>query len=132
MATIELDGSLAEQLTALLVASKAVPGAGFETTEDVVRYAIDRLVRDYPPRVRFECRRTRDVKVPLSADDPEMSSGWSCVPVQPTIDEGWVVFDSSRDDKTDWVRAFPPKTELESRVRKGGMHLFTDANGSGE
>ena len=29
---------------------------------------------------------TRDVRVPLSDDDPEMETGWRCIPVPPTYD----------------------------------------------
>jgi hypothetical protein len=57
------------------------------------------------PSYRFlERRIVRDVKVPLSADDPEMDSGWCCVPVRPTADDGWFILDSSHDCKTVWGR----------------------------
>jgi hypothetical protein len=58
-----------------------------------------------PARHRFlERRITRDIKVPLSADDPGMLSGWHCVPIQPTADDGWFILDGSRDYKTVWGR----------------------------
>jgi hypothetical protein len=43
--------------------------------------------------------------VPLADDDPEMESGWRCIPVPPTDDGGWVIFDNSKDYKTGWIRA---------------------------
>jgi len=54
-------------------------------------------------RHRFlERRITRDVRVPLSEDDPEMESGWRCIPVPPTADDDWFILDSSHDRKTEW------------------------------
>ena len=52
---------------------------------------------------------TRDDVEPLSDDDPEMSSGWRCVPVPPTPDGGWVIWDDTPDRKTGWIRAFHPR-----------------------
>jgi len=52
----------------------------------------------------LERRITRDARVPLSADDPEMDCGWCCVPVPPTADDGWFILDSSHDRKTVWGR----------------------------
>ena len=58
-----------------------------------------------PPRHRIlERRRTRDAKVPRSADDPEMLNGWQMIPVRPTNDRAWFVVDSSSDKKTVWGR----------------------------
>jgi hypothetical protein len=38
-------------------------------------------------RLRYlERTETRDERVPLSADDPEMDTGWSCIPVPPSAD----------------------------------------------
>jgi hypothetical protein len=47
---------------------------------------------------------TRDEVVPLSDDDPQMECGWRCIPVPPTNDGGWVIFDDTRDYKTGWIR----------------------------
>jgi hypothetical protein len=47
---------------------------------------------------------TRDARVPISADDPEMDCGWKAIPLPPTIDDGWEIFDSSKDRKTGWRR----------------------------
>jgi len=56
-------------------------------------------------RHRFlERRITRDARVPLSDDDPEMENGWRCIPVPPTDDDCWFILDSSRDRKTEWGR----------------------------
>ena len=55
-------------------------------------------------RMIAEVRYTRDFRVPISADDPDMDCGWSCIPIPPTIDDGWKIFDSSKDYKTGWRR----------------------------
>jgi hypothetical protein len=47
---------------------------------------------------------TRDVKVPYSADDPEMEDGWRCIPIPPTADDDWFILDDSNDRKTEWGR----------------------------
>jgi hypothetical protein len=52
----------------------------------------------------IEKRYTRDAKVPRSADDSEMANGWCCIPIPPTLDEGWTIFDTSKDYKTGWLR----------------------------
>jgi hypothetical protein len=52
----------------------------------------------------LERRITVDVRVPLSADDPEMKNGWRCIPVPPTDDDHWFIIDNSRDYKTEWAR----------------------------
>jgi hypothetical protein len=52
----------------------------------------------------LERRTTRDAKIPLSADDPEMEHSWCCVPVPPTADPCWFILDSSHDRKTRWGR----------------------------
>jgi hypothetical protein len=52
--------------------------------------------------LRFEI--TRDVRVPLSADDPEMENGWRCIPIPPTDDPGWFIVDDTKDSKTVWAR----------------------------
>ena len=55
-------------------------------------------------RKLLEHRITRDSKVPLSADDPEMENGWPCIPIPPTDDPNWFILDSSSDKKTIWGR----------------------------
>jgi hypothetical protein len=57
-----------------------------------------------PSRRFLERRTTRDVKVPLSADDPTMEHSWCCVPIRPTDDPNWFIIDSSSDRKTVWGR----------------------------
>ena len=47
---------------------------------------------------------TADAIVPRSADDLEMRHGFTCVPVRPTADDDWVIFDSSKKRKTGWMR----------------------------
>jgi hypothetical protein len=56
------------------------------------------------PRYIIETRYTRDARVPISADDPDMDCGWRSIPIAPTIDDGWEIFDSSKDHKTGWHR----------------------------
>jgi hypothetical protein len=60
-----------------------------------------------PSRLRFlERRITRDARVPLSADDPEMENGFRAIAVPPTRDDDWFVLESSHNgkDKTVWGR----------------------------
>jgi hypothetical protein len=33
-----------------------------------------------------------------------MDCGWQSIPIRPTIDDGWNIFDSSKDYKTGWRR----------------------------
>jgi hypothetical protein len=47
---------------------------------------------------------TRDARIPLSDNDPNFDCGWQCIPVPPTIDEGWIIFDRSKDRRTGWRR----------------------------
>jgi len=56
------------------------------------------------PRLIVEHRYTRDARVPLSDDDPNFDCGWRCIPVPPTLDESWKIFDTSGDKKTGWRR----------------------------
>jgi hypothetical protein len=56
------------------------------------------------PLLVIERRYTRDACVPISDDDPEMLCGWQSIPVPPTFDDGWVIFDQSKDYKTGWRR----------------------------
>jgi hypothetical protein len=56
------------------------------------------------PHFVIEHVYTRDAKVPLIADDFEFDCGWQCIPLPPTLDEGWEIFDHSKDYKTGWCR----------------------------
>jgi len=47
---------------------------------------------------------TADAVIPRSADDPEMENGFRCIPIPPTADDDWVVFDSSKKRRTGWTR----------------------------
>ena len=47
---------------------------------------------------------TRDEKIPLVAGDYGFDYGWRCVPLPPALDEGWEIFDESKDHKTGWLR----------------------------
>jgi hypothetical protein len=44
---------------------------------------------------------TRNVNVPLSADDPDMENGWQSIPIPPTNNPAWIPIED-RDRKTVW------------------------------
>jgi hypothetical protein len=48
---------------------------------------------------------TRDAKVPIVADDWDMDYGWNTIPLPPTIDDVWLIWDDTGDRKTGWIRA---------------------------
>ena len=48
----------------------------------------------------LERAKTRDERVPLGDDDPDMNYGWRCIPVPPSDDPGWFIVDNSHDYKT--------------------------------
>jgi hypothetical protein len=56
------------------------------------------------PRLVIEHRYTRDFPVALSADDPDMDCGWRCIPMPPSEDDSWQIFDTSKDRRTGWRR----------------------------
>ena len=41
------------------------------------------------------------------AGDDEFVYGWQNVPMRPTPDEGWIIFDTSKDRRTGWMRVVP-------------------------
>lgn len=47
---------------------------------------------------------TRDIQVPLDANDPDFICGWRSIPVPPSLDGLWVIFDCSKDNATGWRR----------------------------
>jgi len=47
---------------------------------------------------------TADAIIPRSADDPNCENGFRCIPIRPTADDDWVIFDSSKKRKTGWLR----------------------------
>jgi hypothetical protein len=56
-------------------------------------------------KITVERRLTRDARVPLTDDDPEMENGWQCIEVPPNGELGWLIdksYDSDR--KTGWYR----------------------------
>jgi hypothetical protein len=55
-------------------------------------------------RYVIEHAYTRDARVPISADDLDMECGWRCIPIPPTDDPAWEIFDNSPDRKTGWRR----------------------------
>jgi hypothetical protein len=58
-----------------------------------------------PAHHRFlERCATRDIRIPLSADDPTMEAGWRCIPIPPTDDPDWFILDTSSDKRTVWGR----------------------------
>jgi len=66
---------------------------------------------------RIEEVYTRDVRVPIVSDDDAFCYGWKNVPQKPTSDDGWEIFDTSKDHKTGWTRAvfLGPLGELRRR-----------------
>jgi hypothetical protein len=51
-----------------------------------------------------ERKYTRDAQVPRSYEDFEMKWSFRCIPVPPSLDDGWVAIDFSKDYKTGWER----------------------------
>jgi len=51
-----------------------------------------------------ERRYTRDHRCPRVAGHDEWLCGFQCIPLRPTNDPSWVIFDTSRDKKTGWMR----------------------------
>jgi hypothetical protein len=66
----------------------------------------------------LERRYTRDAIIPRVAGDDEHMYGYRCIPLPPTNDGDWIVFDSSRKRTTGWQRV----RELEQ------LKLFPDAS----
>jgi hypothetical protein len=56
------------------------------------------------PQTRIERRYTRDARIPLVAGDDDWIYGFQCIPLPPSLDDGWVIFDTSKDYKTGWMR----------------------------
>jgi hypothetical protein len=56
------------------------------------------------PQITVETRYTRDWPTPISAEEYEMDCGWRSIPVPPTEDPAWEIFDTSRDRRTGWRR----------------------------
>jgi hypothetical protein len=64
----------------------------------------DRAMRAVMSLVIVEHVYTRDFPAPLAAKDYDMQNGWRSIPVPPTEDPGWRIFDRSKDRKTGWQR----------------------------
>jgi hypothetical protein len=56
------------------------------------------------PRLVIEHRYTRDAQVPLFEGDDDLDHGWRAVPIPPSLDDGWEIFDTRKDYKTGWRR----------------------------
>jgi hypothetical protein len=56
------------------------------------------------PRFVVERIYTRDAKVPLCVGDDDLMNGWQAIPIPPSLDEGWKIFDTRKDYKTGWRR----------------------------
>ena len=52
----------------------------------------------------IERRYTRDARIPLVAGDDDWIYGFQCIPLPPSLDGNWVIFDTSKDYKTGWMR----------------------------
>jgi hypothetical protein len=59
------------------------------------------------PQYRIERRWIRDARVPRVAGDDDFVYGWQCIPMRPTPDDDWVIFDTSKDRRTGWMRVVP-------------------------
>ena len=51
----------------------------------------------------IERRYTRDARIPLVAGDDDWIYGFQCIPLPPSLDEGWTIFDTSKDYHTGWL-----------------------------
>jgi hypothetical protein len=56
------------------------------------------------PRLVIEHRYTRDARVPLFDGDDDLDHGWQYIPLPPSLDDGWHIFDRRKDRKTGWRR----------------------------
>ena len=45
-------------------------------------------------KLKIEHRYTRDVRIPLVAEDEDWNYGWRCIPLPPALDEGWEIVDT--------------------------------------
>jgi len=64
-------------------------------------------VPDTDQPCRIERRLTCDAVIDIWVGSRERDGAWRCVPVPPADPygpEGWEIFDSSRDYKTEWFR----------------------------
>jgi hypothetical protein len=55
-------------------------------------------------RYVVERRYTRDARIPRVAYDDDFVYGWQCIPLPPSLDDGWIIFDTSKDRRTGWMR----------------------------
>ena len=60
----------------------------------------------------FERVYTRDARIPRVAYDDEWVYGFRCIPLPPSLDPAWEIFDSSRDYKTGWQRPRQLKLDI--------------------
>jgi hypothetical protein len=101
-----------DRLASALIESGMTPGrhrlhahavAFFKSSENICA-----IILEWPHKAKFVLNRsivyTRDIRVPLSADDLGMENGWRCIPIPPTADDDWVVVDNRSDRKTGWAR----------------------------
>jgi hypothetical protein len=55
-------------------------------------------------QVIIEHRYTRDHRAPLCEGDDDLDQGWQSIPLPPSLDDGWEIFDTRKDYKTGWRR----------------------------
>jgi hypothetical protein len=63
----------------------------------------EHLLPDQRATPRVEIIYTRDERVPFD-DDPDMEHSWRSVPVPPSDDPAWMIWDDTPDRKTGWIR----------------------------
>jgi hypothetical protein len=56
------------------------------------------------PKTRIERVWTRDARIPLVAGDDDWTFGFQCIPLPPSLDGGWTIFDMTKNYKTGWQR----------------------------
>jgi hypothetical protein len=60
--------------------------------------------KQFGARLIAEVKYTRDARVPLVAGDDDLEYGWQCIPLPPSLDDGWEIIDTSKDYRTGWRR----------------------------
>jgi hypothetical protein len=72
------------------------------------------------PQLIVELRYTRDFPAPIASDDWEMETGWRSVPVPPSDDPAWKIFDTRKDRRTGWQRIRVAWAEVDIAQQRGG------------
>lgn len=59
-----------------------------------------------PALIKIETQYTRDARVPLVAGDEDFNFGWQNIPLPPTNDGDWQIFDTGDNKRTGWRRIY--------------------------